>query len=70
MIRGALRIALVGAGVSYALDRILANQSAGADPDPIESMIVIDAPIERVWAEVAAIEGQPRWMHDMKSVGS
>ena len=68
MIRGALRIALVGAAVSYALDRILSNQSAGADPDPIESMIVIDAPIERVWAEVAAIEGQPRWMHDMKSV--
>jgi len=68
MIRGALRIALVGAGISYALERILSNQSAGADPDPIESMIVIDAPIERVWAEVAAIEGQPRWMHDMKSV--
>ena len=68
MIRGALRLALVGAGIGYALDRILANQSGGADPDPIESMIVIDAPIERVWAEVAAIEGQPRWMHDMKSV--
>ena len=33
-------------------------------------MIVIDAPIERVWAELADIEGQPRWMHDMKSVGS
>jgi uncharacterized protein YndB with AHSA1/START domain len=68
MIRGALRLALVGAGIGYALDRILSNHSAGADPDPIESMIVIDAPIERVWAEVAAIEGQPRWMHDMKSV--
>ncbi len=68
MIRGALRIALVGAGVSYALDRILANQSGGADPEPIESMIVIDAPIERVWAEVADVEGQPRWMHDMKTV--
>ena len=31
-------------------------------------MIVIDAPIERVWAEVADIEGQPRWMHEMKAV--
>jgi uncharacterized membrane protein len=68
MIRGALRLALFGAGVSYALDRALANHAAGPEPDPIESMIVIDAPIERVWAEVAAIEGQPRWMHDMKSV--
>jgi len=68
MIRGALRLALAGAGISYAIDRVLAKQSAGDEPDPIKSMIVIDAPIERVWAEVAAIEGQPRWMHDMKSV--
>jgi uncharacterized membrane protein len=68
VIRGALRLALAGAGISYAIDRILAKQADGADPEPIQSMIVIDAPIERVWAEVAAIEGQPRWMHDMKSV--
>ncbi len=68
MIRGALRLALVGAGIGYALDRILSNQSGGADPDPIESMIVIDAPIERVWDVVADIEGQPRWMHEMKAV--
>ena len=68
MIRGALRLALVGAGIGYALDRVLSNQSGGADPDPIESMIVIDAPIERVWAEVADVEGQPRWMQEMKAV--
>ena len=68
MIRGALRLALAGAGISYAIDRMLANHSSGDGPDPIESMIVIDAPIERVWEEVAAIEGQPRWMRDMKSV--
>jgi uncharacterized membrane protein len=68
MIRGALRLALVGAAIGYALDRILSNHSGGADPDPIESMIVIDAPIERVWAVVADIEGQPRWMHEMKAV--
>ena len=68
MIRGALRLALAGAGISYAIDRVLAKQSDGDEPEPIKSMVVIDAPIERVWAEVAAIEGQPRWMHDMKSV--
>ena len=68
MIRGALRLALVGAGIGYALDRVLAKQAEGADPDAIHSMIVIDAPIERVWAEVADIEGQPRWMHEMKAV--
>ena len=68
MIRGALRLALAGAGIGFALDRVLARQSAGEDPDPIEAMIVIDAPIERVWAELADVEGQPRWMHEMKAV--
>ena len=68
MIRGALRLALAGAGISYAIDRVLAKQSAGDEPEPIKSMVVIDAPIERVWEAVADIEGQPRWMHDMKAV--
>lgn len=68
MIRGAVRLALVGAGIAYALDRILADHSAGADPDPISSMVVIDVPIDRVWAELADVEGQPRWMHEMKAV--
>ena len=31
-------------------------------------MIVIDAPIERVWAELADVAGQARWMHEMKAI--
>ena len=68
MIRGAVRLALVGAGITYALDRILAEQSKGEMPEPIESMVVIDAPIERVWAMVADIDRQPEWMTEMKAV--
>jgi len=68
VIRGAIRLALVGAGISYALDRILKEQAQGAEPEPIESMIVIDARIERVWEVVADVAGQPRWMSDMKAV--
>jgi uncharacterized protein YndB with AHSA1/START domain len=68
VIRGALRLALAGAGISYAIDRVLANHSSGDGPDPITSLIVIDAPIERVWEVIADIEGQPRWMHEMKAV--
>ena len=50
MIRGALRLALVGAGISYALDRDPGRAvRAASEPEPIESMVVIDAPIERVW---------------------
>jgi uncharacterized membrane protein len=68
VIRGIIRLGLVGAGIGYALDRILTEQSRGTDPEPIHMMIVIDAPIERVWREVADVEGQPRWMREMKAV--
>ena len=68
MIRGAIRLAIVGAGIGYALDKILTDQANGEPPDPIHSMIVVDAPIERVWAVLADIERQPEWMTEMKAV--
>jgi uncharacterized membrane protein len=68
VIRGIVRLGIAAAGVGYAIDRMLADQSGGKEPDPIASMVVIDAPIEKVWAEVADIEGQPRWMTEMKAV--
>jgi uncharacterized membrane protein len=68
VIRGAVRLALAGAGIGYAVDRLLADQVAGGAPAPISSIIVIDAPIERVWTHLADIEGQPRWMDEMKAV--
>ena len=36
MIRGALRLAIAGAGIGYALDRVLAGQAKGTEPDPID----------------------------------
>jgi uncharacterized membrane protein len=63
-----VRVALVGAGIGYAVDRLLADQSQGADPEPISSMIVVHAPIERVWAVLADVEGQARWMQEMKAI--
>jgi len=68
MIRGLIRLGLAGAGIGYAVDRLLAESAKGRAPAPIRSMAVIDAPIERVWDALVDIEGQPRWMHDMKDV--
>jgi uncharacterized membrane protein len=68
VIRGGLRLAIAGAGISYAIDRILAGQSKGAEPEPIRSLVVIDAPIERVWTALADVEDQPRWMTEMKAI--
>ncbi len=67
-IRGLLRLGLLGLGAGWVVDRILRRVDDHHPPALISSLIVIDAPIERVWAEVADIEGQPRWMVEMKSV--
>jgi len=63
-----IRLAIVGFGVAWVLDRVLRLVAGGAPPEPIRSLVVIDAPIDRVWAVLADIEGQTRWMHEMKSV--
>ena len=68
MIRGLIRLGMVGAGIGYAVDRLLAETAKGGTPEPIRSLVVIDAPIQRVWDVLADIKGQTRWMHDMKSV--
>jgi uncharacterized membrane protein len=67
VIRWVLRLAVVGYAVGWVMDHWLRTQVDDAVP-PIESLVVIDAPIERVWAVITDIEGQPRWMADMQSV--
>lgn len=68
MIRAVLRLALVGAVAGWLADMWLRRCAGGGPPPPFSSLVVIDAPIERVWAALADIEGQPHWMHEMKSV--
>jgi uncharacterized membrane protein len=68
VIRALLRVGLLGLAAGWVADRVLQARAEGRPLPPIRSLVVIDAPIERVWAELADIEGQPRWMHDMKSV--
>ena len=63
------RLVAATAGAALAaigLERWLALRSAA--PAPIRTFVVIDASPERVWAELADIEGQPRWMREMKAV--
>lgn len=68
MIRGALRITVLGLAVGFIADRWLRVRAGGLPPPPFSSLVVIDAPIDRVWTALADIEAQPRWMHEMKSV--
>jgi uncharacterized membrane protein len=68
VIRALIRLAILGLIGGWLVDRWMRDQAGGGPPPPLSSLVVIDAPIERVWAELADIEGQPRWMHEMKSV--
>jgi len=68
MIRTVLRLAIVGFWVAWVVDRVLRAMANGAPPPPIRSLVVIDAPIGRVWAVVADIDSQPSWMAEMKSI--
>ncbi len=68
MIRLLLRLMLLGGGAAWLADTLLRRRAGGGRPEPDRMLVVIDAPIERVWAELIDVEGQPRWMHDMKSV--
>lgn len=67
-LRAILRLWALALFVAGLADRALRAMAGSRPPASIDSHIVIDAPIERVWAELADIEGQPRWMHEMKSV--
>ena len=68
MIRALLRFALLGGFTAWALDRLLAGRRAGGPPPSMDMVVVIDAPIEAVWAVVSDIPRQPEWMHEMKEV--
>ena len=68
MIRGLLRLGVVGIASGWLADQVIAARRGGDAPESVRSVIVIDAQIERVWAVLADVEGQPRWMHEMKTV--
>ena len=68
MIGRLLRLGAVAAGTATVADRWLASRAGGTAPRPIESIVVIDAALDRVWDVVTKIEDQPRWMHEMKAV--
>jgi uncharacterized protein YndB with AHSA1/START domain len=68
VIRGLVRLALAGPALAWSVEVLLRSRASAGLPRPFRSLIVVDAPIGRVWAALADIEAQPRWMRDMKSV--
>ncbi len=62
------RLTVLGGLAAVGVDRMLASQRGERQATPIRSFVVIDVPVDRVWAELADIEGQPRWMTEMTAV--
>jgi uncharacterized membrane protein len=62
VIRAVIRFGFVVYGIAWAIDRLLAVLARGAPPGPIESLVVIDAPLDRVWPVLADLERRPAWM--------
>jgi hypothetical protein len=70
-LRSALGVAVLGALTAAITERWLMATSGAAGrttPEPVTTFVVIDAPIERVWAALADVGAQPRWMRDIKSL--
>jgi len=63
----ALALLLVPAA-ALALDRWLAARRGPNPPLAMDTLEVVDAPIEDTWAIVSDVPRQPEWMHDMKRV--
>ena len=71
MIGRLLRLGFLAGLAAWLTDRWLAGRAAAErrpHPRPVETLIVIDAPIEAVWEVLADVPGQPRWMAEMKAV--
>lgn len=70
LVRRLLRLGLVGLVVAWVVEQGLRSRAGGSalTPPPFRARIVVDAPIERVWAALIDIEAQPRWMREMREV--
>src|SRR5207244_2343162 len=71
MIVRLVRIGLMATVLGGVLDRWLsgrARRTGRFEPGPICASVTIAAPPDAVWNELADLEGQPRWMTDLKSV--
>ena len=51
-----------------AMDQAIRRRRGDEPPEPYRMLVIIDAPIDEVWAIASDIERQPVWMRDMRHV--
>ena len=62
------KLSIVGVVAAIVADILLAVRRGARQRPPIETLVVVDAPIARTWQVLSDIPGQPRWMREMKRV--
>lgn len=68
LLRTLLRLAPFLVSGAWLADRWLRDRAGGGPSAAIRTSVIVDAPIERVWAVVADVERQPEWMHDLREI--
>lgn len=66
MLRRLAVLGLLGIPAALAAELLVARARGGRPPDPMRMLVVVDAPIEAVWAAVADVPFQVEWMAEMR----
>jgi uncharacterized protein YndB with AHSA1/START domain len=68
MLRRLAALAIIGLPLAFLADWLIARTRAGRGPDPMRMLVVIDKPIDTVWAAVADVPFQVEWMAEMQEL--
>ncbi len=68
MLRRTAALGIAGVAGALAAEWALGRARGGRAPDPMRMLVVVDAPIEAVWAAVADVPFQVEWMAEMREL--
>jgi uncharacterized protein YndB with AHSA1/START domain len=68
VVRRLAALGLIAFPVAFAVDWLVGRGRGGRPPDPLRMLVVVDAPIDAVWAAVADVAFQTEWMAEMKEL--
>lgn len=68
MLRRLLVLGALAAPAALLADRVASVARGGRDPEPLRMLVVVDAPIDVVWAAVADVAFQVEWMTEMQEL--
>jgi uncharacterized protein YndB with AHSA1/START domain len=68
MLRRSAALGIAGVAGALAAEWALGRARGGRAPAPMRMLVVVDAPIEAVWAAVADVPFQVEWMAEMREL--